>query len=115
MKAFLIDPTSQTITEVEQNGLEDLYKLIGCDTVCAVPLAAGDAIYLDDNGLYVDSPMPSFSYQGYSQPLTGKGVVVGCDEEGDDIEPNHSLTQLERRITWLGVQNIEPTIEVYSW
>ena len=115
MKAFLIDPFTETVTEVEQNGLEDIYQLIGCELICAVPIAARDVIYVDDNGLYVEPPMPCFSYLGNPAPLTGKGLVVGSDDEGDDIEPAHSLARLTSRINWLGVQNIEPQIEVYSW
>jgi len=115
MKAFLIDPDNQTITEVESTGLEDLYRLIDCHTVDAVPIDAGDVIYVDDNGLYVEPQPASFTYKGFSVPLCGKGVVVGVDDEGDDDVPAHTLTSLINRIEWLGVQNIEPQIEVYSW
>jgi len=115
MKAFLIDPDNQTITEVEHNGLEDLYRLINCHTVDAVRIDADDVIYVDDNGLYVEPQPASFSYAGNPVPLCGKGVVVGCDDEGNDDAPAHTLTSLTRRIKWLGVQDIEPVIEVYSW
>lgn len=115
MKAFLIDPNAETITEVEQSSLKDLYRLIECDTICAAHIEGRDVIYVDDNGLYAEPPMPCFTYRGYPHILTGKGVVVGTTDEGDDVEPAHTLQQLTARITWLGVQDIEPTINVYSW
>lgn len=115
MKAFLIDPDNKTITEVEANGLDDLYRLIDCHTVAAVGVDANDVIYVDDNGLYVEPQPASFRYRGNPALICGKGVVVGSDDEGNDDDAAHTLQSLTARIDWLGVQHVEPEIEVYSW
>ena len=53
MRAILIDPAKQTITEVDYDGdYQSIYKLIDCQTF-AVPfvLENEDALYADDEGL----------------------------------------------------------------
>lgn len=116
MKAFLINPTTQTITEVEQNGLHDLYNLISCQTVTAVPVESGssDTVYVDDNALSVTPQPPVFQINGYK--LAGNGVVVGItDEDGEDTEPNISLEGLQRKVTFLGDVEIDDEIELFAW
>lgn len=87
MKAFLIDPAKETITEVDYDGtLKHMYKLIGCDCVCTVTLNdKHDTIFLDDEGLYNADHF--FRYDTYPNPLAGKGLVLGTDPHGESIEP----------------------------
>ncbi len=115
MKAFLINPTTQTITEVEQYGLHSLYQLISCQTVTAIPVESGssDTVYVDDNALSITPQPPVFEINGIK--IAGNGVVVGIDEDGDDTEPNISLEGLQRKVTFLGDVEIDDEIEVFAW
>ncbi len=87
MKAFLIDPQKEAITEVDYDGtLQHMYELIDCDCVCTCRInQAGDTIFLDDNGLYNKDHF--FRYDTYPNPLAGKGLVLGTNYAGESISP----------------------------
>ena len=94
-KGYLVDPTERTITQVDVVRPADL---IGCSTITASAFNdAGDVVYVDDEGL-LKGPTDFFLIEGYPQPLAGKGVVVGTDDEGDDVEPSVSLEWLQENI-----------------
>lgn len=103
MKAYLIDPFARTITEVGTTGkLQSIYDLTHTDTITTVGLGHGrtqDVIYLDDEGLYVEDQR-FFMLEGYGQPLAGRGLVLGTDQEGDSTSPSLSLSQVKGLITW---------------
>jgi len=84
MKAFLIDPKEQTVTEVETEGTNrDIYRLIDAELFDVVRLNdEGDCIYVDDGGLS-RSNQSFFQMDSYSAPLAGKGLVLGCDCKGE--------------------------------
>ncbi|MCX6218370.1 hypothetical protein [Spirosoma sp.] len=111
MKAFLIDPDAETITVVEQNGLEDIYKLLDCRRITTAAIGADDVIYLDDEILDADPLPASFMFGSNPAPMVGKGLCVGSDDEGNDDVPAHGIIQLTARIKWLGIQRIEPDID----
>jgi hypothetical protein len=95
LKAFLIDPKERTITEVSYDGnLEHMYELLSCRSVDAVQINSDrDTIYIDDEGMFVEDQ--SFFYcKSFQNPLAGRGLVVGTDDEGSDIEPKVSLEEL---------------------
>lgn len=102
MKAYLIDPTAQTVSQVEYDGnYKSIYKLIDCDTFTTVLLADdNDAIFVDDEGLLKDEPGPFFNLKGYPQPLAGKGLVLGADNEGESVEPTATLDQIKDMISF---------------
>ena len=104
MKAFLIDPELRVIKEVEYDGdYREIYALTGCKTFDVVGIPFGsDGIYVDDEGLYADV-MHKWEFNLHHQPpiqLVNKALVLGCDDEGDSIEPVISLDLLEHFITW---------------
>lgn len=109
IKAILIDPDAlrtgqEPIRTVEvSGGLADIYKQLSydgedrrpCSCVSVVELGMkGDGIYVDDEALSGD-PIDFIVLEGIGTPMTGKGLVVGCSREGDDISPQ-STTE-----TWL--------------
>lgn len=106
MRAYLINPHTQTVTEVDQNSQDDLCKLIDCRALMAIPIPANDTIYANDS----NACEASFRYRGNSTPIWGRGVVVGSDDEGNDDVPAHSLKSLINRIDWIGL----PVIEFYG-
>lgn len=104
MKAYLINPFDHTITQVEYTGtLDNIYELIQASPITTVGLSNGtwdqDVIYVDDEGLYRENQR-YFLLRGYPQPLAGRGLVLGTNEEGDSVEPKISLPELRGLIMW---------------
>lgn len=103
MDAYLIDPFTRTITQVEYSGdYQEIYRLIGCDTfTCADINEYGDTVFVDDEGLINGKPQEFFLVADYPQPLAGKGLVLGTDQEGESVSPSITLEQLKARIDWV--------------
>jgi hypothetical protein len=100
MKAFLIDPFTQTINEVDYNGdYKSIYSLISSsainvDTFTCVNLnEQEDTIFVDDEGLLKDlNSQRFFTVNGHV--LAGKGLVLGTNEEGESVSPKITIEQL---------------------
>lgn len=105
MKSILIDPFAKTVTEVEHDGtLDAIYAAIGADCVCTVRLdEEGDAVFLDDDGLFKRG-QEFFAIGNYPHPLAGKGLVLGCDAEGESVAPTCTLAQVAGAVHWLTPQ-----------
>jgi len=113
MRGFLIDPEAKTITEVDHNGdYKQIYEFIGVDCFTVVQMDDVNCVYVDDEGL-LNNPRYFFTIQGYHQPLAGKGLVLGVDEEGETIGTNLELEDLQKiiRFTELSVQGFRPLPE----
>ncbi len=103
MRAILIDPEAKTVTEVDYIGksYRDIYDMIDCETFTVVGIEHDDAIYVDDEGLLKDDPQFFFTYRGYAQPLAGKGLVLGTDEDGNSTEPVSTLDDIKNRVRFV--------------
>lgn len=104
MKVFVIDPANLDIYEAEYNGsIDEIYQLgdFDCFDVASFN-AENDGVYVDDNGLFKED-QSFFAITGYPQPLAGKGVVIGCDEEGASVEPSVSLEWLHQNVKFVRV------------
>jgi hypothetical protein len=100
MKAILIDPKAETVTEVKHNGdYKQIYKLIDCELFTVLQIDDVNSIYIDDEGLLND-PKYFFNWRGYGQPLANKGLVLGCDEEGDTIGTTLSVEEVRAKVTF---------------
>lgn len=102
MKAILIDPFTQSITEVDYSGdYHDIYKLIDCDTFTVATINhRQDGIFVDDEGLF-KTEQAFFWHKGYPQPLAGKGLILGCDEDGESVEPTTTLEEVKAATQFL--------------
>lgn len=116
MRAILIDPFTKTVTEVEtEGGLHDIYKLIGCDTIDAVYLADGKHnIFVDDNGLTYNEPLPVYQWQGYPQPLAGRGLLMGYNDEGNNVGATMPLGVVMAHVTFPALVIDEITTHSYT-
>ena len=121
MKAILIDPMFETVQEVEYSGdYKDIYKLLGFQNVymndkklmtgytprafdlVRIPVG-NDAIYVDDEGLYAELQFRwQYKYSPVQEPisLVNKGLVLGCDDEGETIAPDSTVEDIRKSITW---------------
>lgn len=103
MKAYLIDPFTQTVSEVEYSGdYREIYSLIDCDTfTCADFNPFGDTVFVDDEGLINGKPQEFFLIGDYPTPLAGKGLVLGTNEDGESVEPSMTIHQVAARVDWI--------------
>ncbi len=104
MRAYLIDPVTQSITEEHiAAGESDIARLIGFDSI--------DSDEIDDNGdrLFFDescfirhgSEMPRFKVDNLA-PVAGKGVVAGGPPGGRGLSDAHiALDELRSRVSFL--------------
>jgi len=85
-KAILIDPIAREVSEVlipSTGTLEAIYKFLDCRCfTIAAHLENQDAIFVDDEGLLKD-PEHFFVTTHYPQPLAGKALIMGTDDEGE--------------------------------
>lgn len=102
--AVLIDPATRSITEVEYDGdYKSIYKLIGASCFDVVRIDRDDTIFVDDEGLLNGKGMRTgfFVYGNYPQPLAGKGLVLGTDEEGESVSTQNPLQFFYDNISWV--------------
>ena len=107
MRAILIDPFTRTITDVEYSGdYKDIYKLIDCDTFTVATINnRDDGIFVDDEGLFKPG-QAFFWHDGYPQPLAGRGLVLGCNEEGESVEPSVSMADVVNHTRFMTIDEI---------
>ena len=98
IRAILIDPFACTVTEIEHDASDykNVYPLLSHETMPVRMFQIvrigddGDAIFVDEEGLL--KPCDRwFILRGFSQPLAGKGVVLGSDDEGETTSAKTSL------------------------
>lgn len=111
MQAIHINPFTKTVTVVDHNGsLERFYELLNCDCMTvayADNMPAGDVIYVDDEGLLKDLTQQAFfMIEGFPQPLTGHGLVLGTDDSGESITPTITAEEVAKRVTWMNLLEV---------
>ena len=103
MKAYWINATEQTVSEVEYTGIADLQRMVGGYIEVAVQWPSGDVLFVDEEGL-LKGPSVGFRIpERTDQPLAGNGVLVGR-EIGDTANtepPKMPLEQLRVRVMFL--------------
>jgi len=113
VKAYLINPKSRSITEVQvsKDGIDDINKLIGCQCFCiGTYLKDGDAVFVDDEGLLYEDQVTWFFRVDdrviettNPQMLAGKALVLGYDgHTGESSDVKTSLEKLTEAIRWVG-------------
>jgi len=79
MKAVLVNPYARTILNVEVNDYKDISKHLQCDVFCSGGYdEGGDAIYVNDEGLYEES-MFVYMPDVYPDPYAGRVLFLGVD------------------------------------
>ena len=105
LKAYLIDPTNQTVTEHQISGdYKEIQKLGQYRAFDVVRLDDGDGVFVDDEGLMNGTPqtigMFLLTGTARSVALAGRGVVLGCDDEGESQDANISLEALTAMVSF---------------
>lgn len=113
MQAYLIDPFAQTVTEVDYSGdIADIYKLTDCETFAVAQFdARGNGVFVDDEGLLNNKPKAFFQIWDYPQPLAGKGLVLGTDDEGESIAPTLTLAELRAKVRFMSLEDVQRRVD----
>ena len=101
--AILIDPFAQQMSLVpfDDLGVSDIQETIGCQYFEAHGLATGDVLYVDETGR-LDGAQAGFRLPQANSSFVGRALLVGVDENGDNMTPLLTLQALIRSICWLG-------------
>ena len=102
MRAYLIDPKDETITEVDYSDTHlDINRHIDCEKLTIVGINPGaDVVFVDDEGL-LNNPRYFFMLAGYPHPLPGKGLVLGIDDDGESVEPAMTIGDLRAMVRFV--------------
>lgn len=109
VKGILIDPFECMISEVEVTAgdINTYYPFLSHETKkvhtftvgYSSILAPGDAVFVDDEGLY--GPMERFFSMPGLEPITGRGLILGSNGRGATTEAKTSLDLIERSTFFL--------------
>tara|TARA_B100001093_G_C26771923_1_gene990627 strand:- start:642 stop:1028 length:387 start_codon:yes stop_codon:yes gene_type:complete len=102
-KGIFIDPWASIIKEVilpPNHKISDIHNIIEARHFDVLPLnKIGDGIYVDDEGLFRDFKCPWIANTDWGRsPLVNKGLILGCDEEGETISVMESFAKIKERI-----------------
>lgn len=98
MKSVLINPYTRTVSTVEidekAEGLEQYYRLIGCDYIEHFALTDKDGLFINEEGMLMQSVrndegepvLQAYFMLGDGTVIAGKALVVGGDDEGNTVE-----------------------------
>ncbi|WP_428489097.1 DUF3846 domain-containing protein [Rhodopila sp.] len=123
MKAYWINATERTVTEVDSGGLADLQRMVGGYIEIAKYWPNGDVMFVDEEGL-MKGGTTWFRIPGTNNPICGNGVVVGPeDDDGNTEPPTFPLSALQAEVTfitpdqvaaWAKGNSSEPAITFYT-
>lgn len=105
MQAILIDPRDKTIAMTEYDAKPgEIVEVLG-DSVRYFDVVNlyknRDAAFVDDEGLYADDQF-FWMHRNYPVPLAGRGILLGCDEEGETVEVKTAIEQVQHDVKFLG-------------
>ena len=107
MRAIVIDAWDNDVREItiveEANTLEQMYEIIGCDTVEVVHLPNGDDLWVDEEGLLYLSPHSRFFVYNGVMPIHGRGIILGLDRKTGECKS-----------TKLKIEDVTDSVDFYS-
>ena len=111
MRALLIDPIEQKVSEFDYDGdSSKIYEMLETEghrprffDVVSIPWGM-DGIYIDDEGLYapIQYRWSFHAKTHYSEPLrlVNRALVIGCDDNGESDDCTSGVELGENNITW---------------
>ena len=122
-KALMIDPFDQS-TSVVDLAVDDYGSILGsskavmdCSTIDIITLNDKHMAIVDDEGLLRNDTRYS-KFAEYPQPLSGKLLILGYDEDGESCSvDNDYVKELRKTTRFLSVdfEGVEPKFEISSW
>ena len=122
-KALMIDPFDQS-TSVVDLAVDDYGSILGsskavmdCSTIDIITLNDKHMSIVDDEVLLRNDTRYS-KLAEYPQPLAGKLLILGYDEDGESCSvDNDYVKELRKTTRFLSVdfEGVEPKFEISSW
>ena len=122
-KALMIDPFDQS-TSVVDLAVDDYGSILGsskavmdCSTIDIITLNDKHMAIVDDEGLLRNDTRYS-KLAEYPQPLAGKLLILGYDEDGESCSvDNDYVKELRKTTRFLSVdfEGVQPKFEISSW
>ena len=99
MKAFLIDPASQSATTIHlSSGLDEIRQLIGFDTVDSDELnPSGDRLFFDERCFIRNEPGAGRFKFATHAPVAGRGVIA-CMADGAFQDCSLTLDEVQQKL-----------------
>jgi hypothetical protein len=94
---YLVIPSARTVQRVKCDDYRDIYVWVGCSAFDCARLENGDAFFVDDEGLLVQQQPDNFFAIDGRDPLAGNGLLLGCDSEGESVEPSIAWEDFKRQ------------------
>lgn len=116
MKAILIDPFDQSVSEVDYNGdYKEIHNLCNCSTFDVVQLRDGENdIYVDDEGLLKTNRYFRYVDGDYTHTLAGKSLILAHDDEGSSVDTTLNAADVAWVVEFLPEGHIEePMMEFF--
>ena len=107
MKAILLNPATNTVTEVEYNGIESMCKHLDCDTVTTFPIyhekigPSKNFAFCDDEGLLQSGIVSATKFKNYSSPVVGKVLFLG-DSYGHSCDTTLTVSEVNDMVEEYG-------------
>lgn len=122
-KALMIDPFDQS-TSVVDLAVDDYGSVLGsskavidCSRIDIITLNDKHMAIVDDEGLLRNDTRYS-KLAEYPQPLAGKLLILGYDEDGESCSvDNDYVEELRKTTRFMSVdfEGVEPKFEIRSW
>jgi len=95
MKAIRIDAKNQTISMIDiEKGLATLQEHVGGYIEAALYFPDGDVMYVNEEGL-LNNPEHFQFWPKHKRMFAGDGIIVGSDDEGNDIDTTLTIKDIE--------------------
>lgn len=108
MKAILIDPYSETITETQINDWREIAPALDCDLFTTVTLSfkngfPEETLYVDDCGLITGEIQDKkfIRLEGYGAPLAGKALILSTNEEGESRGTKMEVEEVKSKVKFM--------------
>lgn len=104
MRAYLIDPSNKSVTEIEHDGsLHQLQKTVG-GLIEAIPNPPPHhVIYVDEEG-WIKAEENGFTggfHFGTSPLFVGRGIVLGVDPDGESDEATIPIATIRMMVRFV--------------
>lgn len=108
MRGILIDPVMHSVRYVDYDGnYKDIYRLLEIESPFDVRPISGtenESIFFDDEFLLKADeggrPGAYFYMNGIPDPIGGRGLILGCTEEGESVETKLTVEDVRQNVRW---------------
>jgi hypothetical protein len=119
MRAILIDPTTKTVTEIEHEGVyRAIVQTLGIRYIEMVRLGLDHHMYVDEEGLLVDSHPHGYFKFPTTQVYAGKALIFREEPDGEEAPASIPVEHVRRIVQFIDAptdEEIEPRVDFISF